>query len=304
MNFVLYDHNLCDFQFDDKHKNRSRQRFLHLLNYHHFKQKIKEELGDIINKAFPNCPHEGCDYQKKSKYRLTFHYVARHGFLNKYVEEEIMKKEQKLNSASTPETSIIKSCELCDYKFVSKRHITRDRFRHLQSYHFKQKIEEELGDIINQSLPNCPHKGCGYKNSSKNALTYHSVSKHGFLNMYVEEEKMKIQQKSNFDKMTIKSPVKSINSKKSKDSSDGLDMSITTSWLKGNYVTKKSCELCGFKFVSTTGNRSRERFLHLQNNHFKEKIKEELDDAITKSIPNCLLDGCDYKNNKNDYTHT
>ena len=39
--------------------------------------------------------------QPKLKRVLSFHYVARHGFLNKYVDEEIMKMRTNSNSETT-----------------------------------------------------------------------------------------------------------------------------------------------------------------------------------------------------------
>ena len=67
-------------------------------------------------------------------------------------------------------------CEMCNYTYNTQH--TRDRSIHWLKTHFKQKFDEEIGEKMKISFPQCPFDYCNFKNTQ--AYIYH-LKKHIFI---------------------------------------------------------------------------------------------------------------------------
>ena len=74
-------------------------------------------------------------------------------------------------------------CEMCNYTYKSK-----DRSIHWLNIHFRQKFNEEIGEKINISFPNCPFDYCHFKNAhSITDVKKHIFCTHGLQKKYFYE---------------------------------------------------------------------------------------------------------------------
>ena len=74
-------------------------------------------------------------------------------------------------------------CEMCNYTYKSK-----DRSIHWLNIHFRQKFNEEIGEKINKSFPNCPFDYCHFKNAhSITDVKKHIFCTHGLQKKYFYE---------------------------------------------------------------------------------------------------------------------
>ena len=257
----------CNYQFKTASKNNKMTHLYH----RHFKRKFDDEFGEMF--AIPEddtednlgtlaCPD--CNYTvEKNLQNLKYHYFTKHGALEKYLAA----------AETTPKTSTYysnSSCttfENCNHQF--KTPSKSNKMTHLYYKHFKDKFDEEYGEIFpilledtedNNSrtiLLSCP-ADCNYTvEKNLQSLKYHYFTKHSVLEKYMEtaENESRKHQRLNFIPSII---------------------SETAAAPKtGTYFSNSSCtfENCNHQFTKTTSQSN--KMTHLYYKHFKEKFDEE-----------------------------
>ena len=117
-------------------------------------------------------------------------------------KNSIVRKKSPINSQE--ENSLDKfstqKCELCEFIYLQTNNKKEERNIHFFE-HFKNEIENTIGDEVLQYLPRCPFENCKFefdekklRNSPNANYCLHYAVKHGVLEAYILDE---IQQRKN-----------------------------------------------------------------------------------------------------------
>ena len=251
----------CSHQF----KTANQRNKLSHLFHKHFKQKFDEEYGEMF--AIPKdsaednlgtlaCPD--CNYTvEKNLQNLKYHYFSKHGALEKYLADE--KKSRKCQISYYSNSSC--TFENCNYQFKFKS--KNNKMTHLYNNHFKDKFDEEYGEIFpilldtednSTTILSCPD--CDYTVEKKlPILKCHYFIKHGVLEKYLAAEE------------------------ESKTNNSNLISIPETAPKKNPYFSNSSCrfENCNHQFEKLSQSNI---MTHLYYKHFKEKFDEEYGEKL------------------------
>ena len=121
-------------------------------------------------------------------------------------------KDLEIIADNTIESDVpLLKCELCEHNYKKgSKNPSQDRSLHLFNKHFKEKFQEEFGNLfIIKSLITCPYENCPYQNPTHKFLLFHYYRKHGIQKRYFDNEIAKIIQ-NNGQKLQLSSKVATI----------------------------------------------------------------------------------------------
>ena len=201
------------------------------------------------------------------------------------VQEVFIDKNSSIDMEKDPKKDFhVEACELCGYKIKYRDYMNRpsEKNYHLLSAHFKSKLEQELGQEISKSLPNCPIENCLSSNFSKSSeLIRHiggatHVEKHGhLLKKWFQEE---IESK-NESKRVVQNDENSENVEETSDINISAGSNNKKSEMK-SYWGK--CELCEYEYPPIKSKPERQKNSHLALHHFKSKLELTLENMLAE----------------------
>ena len=117
----------------------------------HFKEKFHRETDLPLDSLPLTCPWNGCSFRSNSKQRivLILHHFNTHGFLQKYLKEDLEKRDYNLDSeckrCQKPKSNSEKLCSECLEKFIQF-------LENNQEYHYQclvcDKFFDEKSEIV------------------------------------------------------------------------------------------------------------------------------------------------------------
>ena len=287
---------------------------------------MNETENDTDQYESRKCKHCGKKYSKKTdwKIKLSKHEEScQRSRKCKYCGKEYSKKtnswKRKLSKHEESCQRIDTSpegmfCKICNYSPKPNQNQTSFIKYHYLSKHFRPKLQEDYGTLREIQQPYiCQFENCSYKNVKKACLEIHYLYNHNLHEKYLEDE-IKLRKNNREEKNTsidhlnetsndiiqdVSMPRNSYDkSNKFPNEFDdsAAPISSTKISVENKSIKPKICKLCDQEFNGI--DKAKELVKHLASKHFKQRIKDEIEERLRNDAPDCPSNTCSFQNSE------